>query len=114
MKNTRYGWIRQDCLHDIYQKRHPVSKNSLFYYMEVNIKIYGKIKQRIADFGAFREEAKEIEITCNTIQTSTSLCNPGYPMNVYNNVSSDKKQKNGKKTRYGWIRQDCLHDIYQE
>ena len=26
------------------------------------------IKERIADFGAFKEEAKGIKITCNTIQ----------------------------------------------
>ena len=31
------------------------------------------IKERIADFGDFKEEAKEIEITCNTIQTSILL-----------------------------------------
>ena len=31
------------------------------------------IKERIADFGAFKEEARGIEITCNTIQTSISL-----------------------------------------
>ena len=33
------------------------------------------IKERIADSGAFKEEAKEIEITCNTIQTSILLWN---------------------------------------
>ena len=27
------------------------------------------IKERIADFGALKEEARGIEITCNTIQT---------------------------------------------
>ena len=31
------------------------------------------IHEKIAHFGAFKEEAKEIEITCNTIQTSISL-----------------------------------------
>ena len=31
------------------------------------------IKERISDFGAFKEEAIWIEITCNTIQTSISL-----------------------------------------
>ena len=31
------------------------------------------IKERIADFGAFKEEARGIEITCNTIQTIFSL-----------------------------------------
>ena len=31
------------------------------------------IKERIADFRAFKEEARGIEITCNTIQTSISL-----------------------------------------
>ena len=31
------------------------------------------IKERISDFGAFKEEARGIEITCNTIQTSISL-----------------------------------------
>ena len=37
---------------------------------------------------------------------------PGYAMNVYDDLSSDKKQKNSKNTRYGWIRSDCVHDIY--
>ena len=31
------------------------------------------IKERIADFGAFKEEERGTEITCNTIQTSVSL-----------------------------------------
>ena len=31
------------------------------------------VKDRIADFGAFKEEARGIEITCNTIHTSISL-----------------------------------------
>ena len=31
------------------------------------------IKERIADFGAVKDEAKGIEITCNTIQKSISL-----------------------------------------
>ena len=35
-------------------------------------------------------------------------------MNVYNDLSSDKKQKKGKKKRYGCIRQDCVHDIYKK
>ena len=32
-----------------------------------------RIKERIVDFGAFKEEARGIKITCNTIQTSISL-----------------------------------------
>ena len=31
------------------------------------------IKERIADFRDFKEEARRIKITCNTIQTSISL-----------------------------------------
>ena len=31
------------------------------------------IKERIADFRAFKEDARGIKITCNTIQTSISL-----------------------------------------
>ena len=31
------------------------------------------IKERIADFISFKEEAGEIKMTCNTIQTSISL-----------------------------------------
>ena len=33
------------------------------------------IKERIAYFGAFKEEVRMNEITCNTIQTSISLWN---------------------------------------
>ena len=31
------------------------------------------IKERISDFGAFKEEARGIKITCNTIHTSIPL-----------------------------------------
>ena len=43
-----------------------ITGKSISKYME-------HIKERIADFGAFKEEARGIEITCNTIQTSISL-----------------------------------------
>ena len=35
---------------------------------------------------------------------------PRYPMNVYNDLSSELKKR--KKKRYGCIRYDCFHDIY--
>ena len=31
------------------------------------------IKERISDFGAFKEDKRKIKITCNTIQTCISL-----------------------------------------
>ena len=43
------------------------------------------IKERITDFGAFKEEARGIEITCNTIQTSISLCKE-YLENMIENI----------------------------
>ena len=43
-----------------------ITWESISKYME-------HIKGRIADFGAFKEEARGIKITCNTIQTSISL-----------------------------------------
>ena len=43
------------------------------------------IKERIAHFGAFKEEARGIEITCNTIQTSISLCNEYLETMIENN-----------------------------
>ena len=36
---------------------------------------------------------------------------PGYPMNVYNDLSIDNNNKM-EKSIYGWIRQDCVHVIY--
>ena len=42
-----------------------ITGKSLSKYME-------HIKERIADFGAFKEEARGTKITCNTIQTSIS------------------------------------------
>ena len=44
------------------------------------------IKERIADFGAFKEEARGIEITCNTIQTIISLCKDYLETMIENNV----------------------------
>ena len=43
-----------------------ITGKSISNYME-------HIKERIADFGAFKDEAKGIEITLNTIQSSISL-----------------------------------------
>ena len=43
-----------------------ITGKSISKYME-------HIKERIAHFGAFKEEERGIEITCNTIQTSISL-----------------------------------------
>ena len=36
---------------------------------------------------------------------------PGYPMNIYYDLSIDKKQKRGEK-EYGWIRYDCVYVVY--
>ena len=43
------------------------------------------IKERIADFGAFKEEARGIEITCKTIQTIISLCKEYLETMIENN-----------------------------
>ena len=52
------------------------------------------INERIADFGAFNEEAKGIEITCNTIQTSISIWKEYLEIMIENNewlCSSESK-----------------------
>ena len=43
------------------------------------------IKERIADFRAFKREARGIEIRCNTIQTSISLWKEYLETKIENN-----------------------------
>ena len=43
------------------------------------------IKERIADIRAFKEEARGIKITCNTIQTSISLWKEYWETIIKNN-----------------------------
>ena len=58
----------------IYIRKEILSVRTYYFITGKSIsKDMEHIKERIADFGAFKEEAKEIEITCNTIQTSISL-----------------------------------------
>ena len=42
--------------------------------------------------------------TCWNCDDETITQYPGYPMNVYNDLSSDKKTKERKNKGYGWIR----------
>ena len=58
----------------IYIRKDILSVRTHSYITGKSISKYMKhIKERIADFGAFKEEARGIEITCNTIQTGISL-----------------------------------------
>ena len=57
-------YIRKDIL--AVRTYYLITGKSVSKYME-------HIKERIADFWAFKEETRMVEITCNTIQTSTSL-----------------------------------------
>ena len=56
-------YIRKDILS--VRTHYFITGKSISKYME-------HIKERIADFGDFKKEAKGIEITCNTIQTRIS------------------------------------------
>ena len=51
-----YGCIRYDSAHVLYLKIHICIYHLLFYYNEVSIYKKTYIKERIADFRAFKEE----------------------------------------------------------
>ena len=65
------------------------------------------IKERIADFGAFKEEAKGIEITCNTIQKSISLWKEYLETMIENNEWLCASESNS----YYWLSLDGLKSI---
>ena len=65
------------------------------------------IKERIADFGAFKEEAGGIKITCNTIQTSISLWKEYLETMIENNECLCSSESNF----YYWLSLDGLKSI---
>ena len=65
------------------------------------------IKEIIADFGAFKEEARGIKITYNTIQTSISLWKEYLEIMVENNEWLCSSESNS----YYWLRFDGLKSI---
>ena len=77
-----------------------ITGKSVSKYME-------HIKERISDFGAFKEEARMIKITCSTIQTSISLRKEYLETVIENNerlCSSESKY-------YYWLSFDGLKPI---
>ena len=68
----------------IYIRKYILSMITYCFITGKSISKYmGHIKERIADFGAFKEEARGIEITCNTTKSIIS-------MNPYENLQSEK------------------------
>ena len=65
------------------------------------------IKERIADFGAFKDEAKGIEITCNTIQSSIYLWKEYLETMIENNQWLCASESNS----YYWLSLDGLKSI---
>ena len=65
------------------------------------------IKERIADFGSFKEEAGRIKITCNTIQTSISLWKEYLETMIENNEWLCSSETNS----YYWLSFDGLKSI---
>ena len=65
------------------------------------------IKERISDFGSFKEGARGIEITCITIQTSISLCNEYLETMVENNECLCSSELNS----HYWLIFDGLKSI---
>ena len=65
------------------------------------------IKERIADFGAFKEEETGIEITYNTIQTSISLWKEYLETMIENNEWLCSSESNS----YYWLSLDGLKSI---
>ena len=62
------------------------------------------IKKRIADFGAFKEEARGIKITCNNIQISISIWKEYLETMIENNQWLCESS-------YYWLRLDGLKSI---
>ena len=69
-------YIRKDIL--AVRTYYFITDNSLSKDME-------HIKERIAYLGAFKEEARRIEIICNNIQTSISLWKEYFKTMIENN-----------------------------
>ena len=65
------------------------------------------IKDRIADYGAFKEEAKGVEITCNTIQTSILIWKEYLETMIVNNEWLCASESNS----YYWVSLDRLKSI---
>ena len=65
------------------------------------------IKDRIAEFGAFKEEARGIEITCNTLQISISLWKDYLETIIENNECLCSSESNS----YYWLSMDGLKPI---
>ena len=65
------------------------------------------IKERMADFGVFEEEARGIKITCNTIQTSISLRKEYLETTIENNEWLCSIETNS----YYWLSFDGLKFI---
>ena len=65
------------------------------------------IKERIADFGAVKDEAKGIEITCNTIQSSILLWKDYLETMIENNQWLCASESNS----YYWLILDGLKSI---
>ena len=65
------------------------------------------IKERIADFGDFKEEAKGIKITCNTIQTPILLWKEYLETVIENNELLCASESN----YYYWLSLDGLKSI---
>ena len=65
-----YEWIRQDCVDEFLKKDILASITYYFCTGKSVSKEMENIKERIADFTAFKEELGRNEIICNNIQTS--------------------------------------------
>ena len=65
------------------------------------------IKERIADFGAFKEEERMIKITCNTIKKSISLWKDYLETMIENNERLCSVETNS----YYWLSFDGLKSI---
>ena len=65
------------------------------------------IKERIADFGNFKEESRRIEITCNTIQTSISL----WKEHLETLIENNERLCSGETKSYYWLSFDGLKSI---
>ena len=65
------------------------------------------IKERIADFRSFKEEARGIKITCNTIQTSISL----WKEYLETMIENDECLCSSESNSYYWLSLDGIKSI---
>ena len=87
-------WIDQITLCPCYIFKKSCIEHLLFYYRELSTKENEHIKDKIADFEAFKKELGMNKMICNRIQTSISLCRENLESVIENNENLCSSETN--------------------